>query len=1422
MSNGSSSPKLSSCGCCEGEPSLNTIANRPGLSALSYRLGNYGTFLQRLLDEIRSVRIGDGPNQGAQPLAGLTTRSLDDPSIALLDAWAVIADVLTFYQERIANEGYLRTATERRSVLELAREIGYELNPGVAASAYLQFTVEEIIGAAAALTPGGRAPAAPGPGSSPFNSGIVDIPEGTQVQSVPAPGKLPQPFETALDFQARAEWNSLEPRLSRRADLALSGGKLYLIGATTAFAPGQFVSLPENEVYLVNPPAPEPTLLFELLSSGLLHSITTLAGGVKEIALAGNAEPAKVTPLNKFSFAPLALTASSSHAVAVSSAAAKISKLPPKTSGGIVFHPGIGILPGIIGVLPPLVVGNLIPAVEVHEIYLQGTNTNLKAGDRMLLVGTSSKSSLTKTLPLIIRAIEVQSSRNVTRVEFADNPQDPSFAPATFAAEVLQQQKIPFSHNTVRTHILETTISESDLQAFLKMNQWNANDLMAMVNNPPPAPLGADGAFAFRASGGFFGHNAPLWKSLPDPSKSQRADPYPLSWDGANNGTGTSIWTDSQGNLYQDANVYLERSFPQIQANSWALFETKALPPAAYQVHEVVEKSLSDYSLSGKSTGLQLGFSADVAPYDYLGGICIGNPAVASWGHDRLDVFVIGTDRALYHKWWDGNSWGPTTTGYEYMGGIVVGDPAVVSWDHDRLDVFVIGTDGALYHKAWNGAQWQPSVTGYDRLGTPKAGVGVRGNPVAVSWDHDRLDIFVVGTDGALYHKWWDGANWGPSVTEFEFMGGIVVGDPTVSSWDHDRLDVFVIGTDGALYHKAWNGSQWQPSVTGYDRLGTPDNGVTLTGSPVVNSWGHDRLDVFAVGTDGALYHKWWDQYYWGPSFTGYEFMSGGITRDPAVVSWDHDRLDVLVIGTDDSLWHKAWDGKQWSPSVIGYEYLGGSIRSKPVAVSWDHDRIDAFVIGSDRALYHKAWDGTSWGKLSFPVRKTTAFVQSEQLTLADFPVVDDIPAGTTELMLNNMVLGLAPGQPVALSGVRADSTAVSVNEVVALSDIVHVAGFTVLKFKVPLQNSYQRQSLVISANVTLATHGATVQEVLGNGDGSKSNQSFTLKRRPLTYVSAPTPSGSASTLQVRVNDLAWQESPSFYGLASSDEEYVVRLADDGTPTITFGDPAARLKSGQQNVRAVYRTGIGMDGNVDANSLTMLMSRPPGLRGVSNPLPASGGADPQDLDHARADAPLAVLTLDRIISLDDYENFARAFAGVGKAQAIAVWSGQTRLVHITIAQASGAPLAASAPLFQTLTQAIQAAHDPVQPFMVAGYQPLTFNLAASILVDTPRYVGQKVISQVAEVLKSAFSFASRSFAQPVTAAEIITMIQSVPGVIATNLSNLYYTTDSTGPFQSEPPAFLPAAPAHWAGGDIVPAQLLLLNPLGVTLTEISS
>jgi hypothetical protein len=64
-------------------------------------------------------------------------RSPADLGVLLVDLFAYMGDVILYYQDRIANESFLPTATERRSVLNLLRLIGYELAPPVAASADL-------------------------------------------------------------------------------------------------------------------------------------------------------------------------------------------------------------------------------------------------------------------------------------------------------------------------------------------------------------------------------------------------------------------------------------------------------------------------------------------------------------------------------------------------------------------------------------------------------------------------------------------------------------------------------------------------------------------------------------------------------------------------------------------------------------------------------------------------------------------------------------------------------------------------------------------------------------------------------------------------------------------------------------------------------------------------------------------------------------------------------------------------------------------------------------------------------------------------------------------------------------------------------------------------------------------------------------
>lgn len=419
-------------------------------------------------------------------------------------------------------------------------------------------------------------------------------------------------------------------------------------------------------------------------------------------------------------------------------------------------------------------------------------------------------------------------------------------------------------------------------------------------------------------------------------------------------------------------------------------------------------------------------------------------------------------------------------------------------------------------------------------------------------------------------------------------------------------------------------------------------------------------------------------------------------------------------------------------------------------------------------------------------------------------------------------VTGYVEIEPAHLTVIPAEEDDDLVSELVAIKKVEEGQQHTTITLSSEMKNCYDRETAKVYGNVADSTHGETINEVLGSGVGSKANQSFTLKKPPLTYVSSPTPSGAKSTLELRVNDVLWEQKTSLYGLTLRDQNYIVRIDDDDNVRVTFGNgiQGTRLPSGTENIKAIYRSGIGLEGEVSANSLTVLQTRPLGVREVTNPLPASGAAAPETRDKARANAPLTVLTLDRIVSVQDYEDFARSYAGIGKAKAAVLWDGENRLVHISIASASGKEVTSSSNLYKNLGAAIEKARDPSMQVRIASFQLLYFNLVAKVMVDA-RYLPEEVKEDVEEALETAFAFEKRSLGQPVTAAEVIKTIQAVAGVVAVDLDQLYLTTDPSGASQVMPEDFLPAHSARWQADQIKPAELLLLKQATVK-TELVS
>lgn len=338
----------------------------------------------------------------------------------------------------------------------------------------------------------------------------------------------------------------------------------------------------------------------------------------------------------------------------------------------------------------------------------------------------------------------------------------------------------------------------------------------------------------------------------------------------------------------------------------------------------------------------------------------------------------------------------------------------------------------------------------------------------------------------------------------------------------------------------------------------------------------------------------------------------------------------------------------------------------------------------------------------------------------------------------------------------------------------------TRIQLQSPLMNCYERSSARVNANVGLATHGQSVTEILGSGNGSQPNQTFTPKQSPLTYIQAPTPTGRRSTLEVKVNGETWAEVPSLFEQKPTRKDYSTLNESDGTTDIKFGDgvEGALLPSGQHNVVANYRIGLGASGNVAANSLTMLMDRPLGVNAVTNPEPATGGQDPQSIDDIRSNAPLTVLTLGRAVSLSDYENYAATFAGIANAHALWIPSGPGYGVFLTVAAVDGVALPPGNSTLANLVQSLQNYGKPLIPISAQSFIETLFGLTADIAYD-PLYDQSAVQAAVLQALYGKYSFASRGFGQGVSADEVAAVIQSVTGVIATNVKELRAGASST-------------------------------------------
>ncbi len=439
------------------------------------------------------------------------------------------------------------------------------------------------------------------------------------------------------------------------------------------------------------------------------------------------------------------------------------------------------------------------------------------------------------------------------------------------------------------------------------------------------------------------------------------------------------------------------------------------------------------------------------------------------------------------------------------------------------------------------------------------------------------------------------------------------------------------------------------------------------------------------------------------------------------------------------------------------------------------------------------------------------AVALSQQFVVTAYPPTADPKVSGNfvwSVLTNNNVAGALSLPLASVQLVPAAKGDPVVGESATVSKVATKGDVATLGLHPALSGIYDATTVTVNANAVAATQGETQYEILGSGDATNPALSFKLKQSPLTYVSSSNSNGAASTLQVWVNNLLWKQDSNLLEAGPRDRVYVTSTDQNQNVTVEFGDgqEGVRPPTGQANIRAVYRKGIGSAGNVASGSLSQALDRPQGLKAVTNPDAATGGADPDTAADARASAPLEVLTLGRVVSLEDYQNYTLAFAGIAKALATWTWSGTMRAIYLSVAGAGGCVYKADDATLTNLRASLWSHGNPYVPITIASCTQVLFEVGANVLIGGT-YDPAVVMAAVWTTLANAFSFAQMQIGQGVAQSQVIALIQQTAGVQAVELT-AFNRQGKSGVAQ----VLRAASPAAGQQATPMPAELLLLDP----------
>jgi hypothetical protein len=293
----------------------------------------------------------------------------------------------------------------------------------------------------------------------------------------------------------------------------------------------------------------------------------------------------------------------------------------------------------------------------------------------------------------------------------------------------------------------------------------------------------------------------------------------------------------------------------------------------------------------------------------------------------------------------------------------------------------------------------------------------------------------------------------------------------------------------------------------------------------------------------------------------------------------------------------------------------------------------------------------------------------------------------------------------------------------------------------------------------------------------------------PAAVLTTMDPRTAVPVVRLDDGELLWEPDPAgdLISAGPAAPAFVLEVEDDGETRVRFGDGISGMQPPRgTEFTAAYRVGNGATGNVPAESIDRLREAESGIDAVRNPLPATGGTEPEPTEQVRRIAPQAYRIQERAVTANDYGNAAGEVAGVQRAACRLRWTGSWYTAFVTVDQTGGGHLRDDvATRVQTLLDTRRMAGVDVE---LADPEPLPVDLALDICV-APGFFARQVEVQVLEALSSRvlpdgrrgfFHPDNFTFGRPLYLSQVYAAVLAVPGVAQVTATALHRFGRSPG------------------------------------------